>query len=139
MCCIMNCDFLDIFILNPIPHGIFYLQVPRRGSGFHPPYEKGLFLSNFFLTQLNLYIIVGLIQKETVRSSKLRELRNFEILVRNRGKNSGCKEKFITRSNLNISICKHLHFTSINRICNLKKSCYFVRPILKNQNIFKGA
>ena len=36
-----------------------------------------------YLTELNSYIIVGLMQKETVRSSKLRKLRTFEILVGN--------------------------------------------------------
>ena len=49
-----------------------------------PPYRKPLivfFLLNFFKSQPNSYIIVGLMQKDTVRSSKLRELRNFEILV----------------------------------------------------------
>ena len=41
-------------------------------------------------------------QKDTVRNSKLRELRNFVILVGNREKKSGRTEKPITRSNLNI-------------------------------------
>ena len=41
-------------------------------------------------------------QKEKVRNSKLRKLRNFEILIRNLRKKYSHKEKFITRSNLNI-------------------------------------
>ena len=82
----------------------------------------------FLLTQLNLYIIVGNMQKETVRSSKLKELRNFEILVWNWGKKSGRKKKLITRSNLNILnsfFCKHPHFTSTKRICNFQKISIF--------------
>ena len=39
--------------------------------------------TEYCLSQLNLYIIVGLMQKDRVRSSKLRELMNFEILVKN--------------------------------------------------------
>ena len=61
---------------------------PPHASPFrcHPPYRKppkGCFCPIFFTSQLNLYIIIGLMRKDTVRSSKLRELRDFKILVRN--------------------------------------------------------
>ena len=82
---------------------------------FHPPLQKipqGLFLSNFFKTQLNLYKIVGLMQKYRVRSPKLRKLRNFEILVRNSGKKTGRKERSITRSNVIILNSNFLQLSS---------------------------
>ena len=56
---------------------------------------KGKPLRFFFLTQLNLFIIVGLMQKETVIISKLKELRDFEILVGNPEQKLGRKEKLI--------------------------------------------
>ena len=54
----------------------------RRGGGFHPYGKplKGYFCSIFFKTTKLIYIILGLMQKEIVRSSKLRK---FGILVEN--------------------------------------------------------
>ena len=75
--------------LNPISHGIFKCQVPRGAPPIENPLE--IFISNFS-AQLSSCIIVSLMQKDTGSSSKLRKLRNFEILVGNWGKKSGRKE-----------------------------------------------
>ena len=71
-----GCIMKFIFI-NPITHGVWIQWVPQ-------PY--GLFFQ-YSKTQLNLCILVGLMQKDRVRSSELRESRNFEILVGNWEKN----------------------------------------------------
>ena len=68
-----------------------------------------------FFTNLKSYIIVDLMQKETVRSSKLRKLRNFEVRIRNLRKilsNSVAKENFKNRSNINLFNSSFLHTSS---------------------------
>ena len=66
-----------------------------------------MILGDFDKTTFKQYIIVSPMQKETVRSSKLRIL----------------SEKFIIQSNLNrlnSSFCKNPHFVSIKGFCNTK-------------------
>ena len=62
-------------------------------------------------------------QKERVRSSKLRKLRNFEILIRNLRKKSGLKEMLITQSILNILNSTFLY--------NSSALCPFINPLRK--------
>ena len=59
----------------------YKLNLSPRGSGLSGFYGNlsQTVVDHFFVLNLNSYITVGLMQKETVRSSKLRKLRNFEI------------------------------------------------------------
>ena len=67
--------------LNPIRHGILIPPMLWGGGGFQPPHSS--FCDEVFWgfdeTTFKQYIIVGPMQKETARSSKLRTLSPFEI------------------------------------------------------------
>ena len=76
-------------------------------------------------------------QKERVRSLKLRKLRNFEILVRNRRKKSGRKEMFITQSILNILSSNFLQTSSFFQYQTICVN--FSRPIFKKSQYFRRA
>ena len=68
-------------------------------SNSPPPYLKSL-TDSVWSIFLNSYIKVGLMQKETVRSSKLRKMCNFEILIESLRTNPAATENFINWFNL---------------------------------------
>jgi len=69
------------YALTLLPRGSGLSGFYGGGADSAPPTENPsqTVVDHFFVLNLNSYIIVGLMQKETVRSSKLRKLRNFEI------------------------------------------------------------
>ena len=74
-------NYIRVQILKNKIVNICLWEIYSRGVWIRPPYWKSLTGTcwPFFCFKSNSYIIVGLKQKETAISSKLRKLRNFEI------------------------------------------------------------